>query len=106
MPPSLAMRGWVRDRYANRWIFDIVCKIADSYFPYTDLKVRANVATELRDNIEALCSGANYPIFLSKLWPVFKTILGGDPVFLSMSYEQVKFTNLPANGYCRLDKDL
>ncbi|KAJ5702643.1 hypothetical protein N7488_010191 [Penicillium malachiteum] len=53
-----------------------------------DVKVRANVATELRDSIEPLCSGANYPIFLSKLWPVFKTILGGDPVFFSMSYEQ------------------
>ncbi|KAJ6107212.1 hypothetical protein N7523_008535 [Penicillium sp. IBT 18751x] len=53
-----------------------------------DVKVRANVATELRDSIEPLCSGASYPIFLSKLWPVFKTILKGDPVFFSMSYEQ------------------
>ncbi|CAG8887656.1 unnamed protein product [Penicillium salamii] len=53
-----------------------------------DVKVRANVATELRDNIEPLCVGTNYPIFLAKLWPVFKTILKGDPVFLSMSYEQ------------------
>lgn len=54
------------------------------------MKVRANVATELRDSIEPLCSGASYPIFLSKLWPVFKTILKGDPVFFSMSYEQVR----------------
>ncbi|KAJ5980931.1 hypothetical protein N7481_008229 [Penicillium waksmanii] len=53
-----------------------------------DIKVRANVATELRDSIEPLCAGANYPVFLAKLWPVFKAILKGDPVFLSMSYEQ------------------
>ncbi|KAJ5597057.1 hypothetical protein N7450_003515 [Penicillium hetheringtonii] len=53
-----------------------------------DVKVRANVATELRDSIEPLCAGANYPVFLAKLWPVFKTILKGDPVFLTMSYEQ------------------
>lgn len=56
-----------------------------------DVKLRANVATELRDTIEPLCSGASYPIFLSKLWPVFKTILKGDPVFFSMSYDQVRF---------------
>ncbi|KAJ5919627.1 hypothetical protein N7454_009462 [Penicillium verhagenii] len=53
-----------------------------------DVKVRANVATELRDSIEPLCSGANYPVFLAKLWPIFKTILAGEPVFFSMSYEQ------------------
>ncbi|KAJ5908627.1 PIK-related kinase FATC [Penicillium taxi] len=53
-----------------------------------DIKIRANVATELRDNIEALCMGTNYPTFLAKLWPVFKTILKGEPVFFSMSYEQ------------------
>jgi hypothetical protein len=56
-----------------------------------DVKVRANVATELRDSIEPLCSGASYPIFLAKLWPVFKNILKGDPVFFSMSYDQVRF---------------
>ncbi|KAJ5089065.1 hypothetical protein N7532_007749 [Penicillium argentinense] len=53
-----------------------------------DVKVRANVATELRDSIEPLCAGANYPVFLAKLWPVFKSILKGDPVFFSMSHEQ------------------
>ncbi|KAL4894795.1 hypothetical protein BDV59DRAFT_164257 [Aspergillus ambiguus] len=53
-----------------------------------DIKIRANVAVELRDNIEPLCSGASYPIFLSKLWPVFKTILRGDPVFTNLSFEQ------------------
>ncbi|KAL2863263.1 histone acetyltransferase TRA1 [Aspergillus lucknowensis] len=53
-----------------------------------DIKIRANVAVELRDNIEPLCSGASYPIFLSKLWPVFKSILRGEPVFTNSSLEQ------------------
>lgn len=68
-----------------------------------DVKVRANVATELRDSIEPLCSGASYPIFLAKLWPVFKTILKGDPVFFSMSYDQVRFfgTSLPSVNVAR-----
>ncbi|KAL4904464.1 hypothetical protein BDW74DRAFT_31128 [Aspergillus multicolor] len=53
-----------------------------------DIKLRANVAVELRDNIEPLCSGASYPIFLSKLWPVFKNILSGEPVFTNASLVQ------------------
>ncbi|KAH8432035.1 transcription-associated protein 1 [Aspergillus melleus] len=61
-------------------------KLADEKL---DIKLRSNVALELRDNIEPLCSGASYPIFLSKLWPVFKTILKGEPVFSSSSFEQV-----------------
>lgn len=56
-----------------------------------DVKVRANVAVELRDNIEPLCSSASYPLFLAKLWPVFKTILKGDPVFTNLSFDQVCF---------------
>lgn len=83
------MRSWVRaigfkrsERLSNNLI--------NCVFPVADVKVRANVATELRDSIEPLCSGASYPIFLAKLWPVFKTILKGDPVFFSMSYEQVR----------------
>lgn len=67
--------------------------LIDLCFFVLDIKVRANVATELRDSIEPLCAGANYPVFLAKLWPVFKAILKGDPVFLSMSYEQVRSTN-------------
>ena len=30
---------------------------------------------ELRDSIESLCAGSNYPIFLTKLWPIFKKVL-------------------------------
>ncbi|KAL4978883.1 hypothetical protein BDW66DRAFT_148736 [Aspergillus desertorum] len=53
-----------------------------------DMKLRANVAVELRDNIEPLCSPATYSIFLSKLWPVFKNILSGEPVFTNASLVQ------------------
>lgn len=68
-----------------------------------EVKVRANVATELRDSIEPLCSGANYPVFLAKLWPVFKAILKGDPVFLSLSYEQVCIVTDFVDCSCAVD---
>jgi transformation/transcription domain-associated protein len=45
---------------------------------------------ELRDSIENYCTAANYPVFLAKIWPVFKKILKGDPVFTNLSYEQVR----------------
>ncbi|OKL63851.1 hypothetical protein UA08_00547, partial [Talaromyces atroroseus] len=48
---------------------------------------RANVAVELRDSIESLCSGSSYPIFLTKLWPVFKKVLKGEPVFINTSFD-------------------
>lgn len=67
--------------------------IANSAFCLLDIKVRANVAVELRDNIEPLCSGASYPLFLAKLWPVFKTILKGDPVFTNLSFDQVRYSS-------------
>lgn len=51
--------------------------------------MKTNVAVELRDSIEGLCAGSNYPLFLSRLWPVFKKILKTDPVFISLSWEQV-----------------
>jgi hypothetical protein len=53
-------------------------------------KAKSNIAVELRDSLEQLCSGPNYPVFLAKLWPVFKKILSGEPVFVSMSWEQVR----------------
>jgi transformation/transcription domain-associated protein len=31
-------------------------------------------------------------VFLAKLWPVFKKVLKGEPVFTSMSWEQVNRT--------------
>ena len=57
-----------------------------------ETKTKANISVELRDSLEQLCS--NYPAFLEKLWPVFKQILTGEPVFTSASFEQVKDKNL------------
>lgn len=57
--------------------------------PSPDVKQKLNVATELRDNVEQLCSGPTYPLFLKKLIPVFKKLLEGSPVFTSTSWEHV-----------------
>ncbi|XRM37421.1 transcription-associated protein 1 [Aspergillus tubingensis] len=73
------------ERNAERSIDIYSTKLGDDKI---DIKLRANVAVELRDSIEPLCSGASYPIFLSKLWPVFKHILKGEPVFTNMSFDQ------------------
>ena len=54
-----------------------------------DHKVKLNAATELRDNVEFMCTGSNYPIFLKKLLPIFVKLLEGPPVFTSTSFEQV-----------------
>lgn len=66
-----------------------------------EIRIKTNVATELRDNIEALCSGSSYPTFLAKMWPVFKNILKGDPVFTNVSYEQVR--NCCVRVLCSID---
>ena len=55
-----------------------------------DLKGKFNTATELRDNIDILCQGPAYAIFLKKLVPVFMKLLEGPPVFTSTSWEQVR----------------
>ncbi|EEH23239.2 hypothetical protein PABG_05450 [Paracoccidioides brasiliensis Pb03] len=68
-------------------------------------KVRSNIAIELRDSLEQLCSGPNYPVFLSKLWPVFKKILKGEPVFVSLSFDQ-KLRNCILEILHRLPLDL
>ena len=50
-------------------------------------------ATELRDQIDAWCSGTGYALFLQKFIPVLLKVLDGQPVFISTSPEQV---SLPA----------
>ncbi|KLJ09499.1 transformation/transcription domain-associated protein [Blastomyces silverae] len=70
-----------------------------------ETKTRTNIAIELRDSLEQLCSGPSYPIFLAKLWPVFKKILKGEPVFVSLSYEQ-KLRNCVLEILHRLPLDL
>ena len=59
---------------------------------YVDVKIKFNVATELRDNTDQFCTGPLYPIFLKKLIPVFKKLLEGPPVFMSTSWEHVSST--------------
>ena len=55
-----------------------------------DPKAKLTPAMELRDNVEFLCSGPLYPIFLKKLLPIFIKILEGPPVFVSTSWVQVR----------------
>ena len=54
-----------------------------------DPKLKLNHAMELRDNVEFLCAGSIYPVFLRKLMPIFKKLLEGPPVFISTSWVQV-----------------
>ncbi|MCJ1310684.1 hypothetical protein MMC25_004350 [Agyrium rufum] len=54
----------------------------------TEPKSKVSTATDLRDNIEQLCTGSNYPTLLKKLLPIFTKILEGAPVFNSNSWEQ------------------
>ncbi|KAJ5494893.1 hypothetical protein N7539_000009 [Penicillium diatomitis] len=58
-----------------------------------EVRLRAASATEIRDGCETACQGAVYPLFLSKIWPIFKSILNGDPVFSSAFSEQQKLRN-------------
>jgi len=55
-----------------------------------DAQKKFHLATELRDNIDLLCTGSSYPIFLKKLIPVFVKMLEGPPAFMSASLEHVR----------------
>lgn len=54
-----------------------------------DLKVKLNIAIEIRDNIDQLCTGSSYHTFLEKLVPVFMKLLEGPPVFMTLAWEHV-----------------
>lgn len=56
-----------------------------------EVQKKYNIATELRDNIDILCNGPTYPIFLKKLVPVFMKLLEGPPVFMSTYMEHVSY---------------
>ena len=56
-----------------------------------EVQKKYNTATELRDNIDILCNGPAYPIFLKKLVPVFMKLLEGPPVFMSTYMEHVSY---------------
>ncbi|KAL9615129.1 MAG: hypothetical protein Q9167_000447 [Letrouitia subvulpina] len=70
---------------AERNIEAFAAKLAD---PSSDLKHKFSLATDVRDNIDLLCNGPSYSLFLTKLVPVFKKLLEGPPVFVSTSWEQ------------------
>lgn len=57
---------------------------------HTDVKVKSEAATQLRDNLEHYTSGQIYTGFLKRMIPLFVTILEGPPVFISTSPEQVR----------------
>lgn len=58
--------------------------------PKVDIRNKANIASDLRDSIENLCSpAATFNKFLAKIWPVFKKILEGRPEFLPTSPEHI-----------------
>ncbi|KAI9798642.1 MAG: hypothetical protein M1833_004631 [Piccolia ochrophora] len=56
--------------------------------PNLELKLKVQMATELRDAIEYMTQGQAYPIFLKKLMPIFMKLLDGEPKFMSNSWEQ------------------
>ncbi|KZF20186.1 putative histone acetylase complex subunit Paf400 [Xylona heveae TC161] len=71
---------------AERKIEDFAMRLSD---PNLDVKHKVNVATELRDAVEAFTSqGSLYPTFLKKLMPILTKLLDGQPVFISTSWEQ------------------
>ncbi|OQU96918.1 hypothetical protein CLAIMM_02931 isoform 2 [Cladophialophora immunda] len=58
--------------------------------PKIDTRTKSNVATELRDSVESLCTPSSvYTKFLTKLWPVFKKILEGKPDSNPTSFEHI-----------------
>ncbi|KAI9822659.1 MAG: hypothetical protein M1827_000378 [Pycnora praestabilis] len=70
---------------AERNIDPYAARLGD---PNLDVKLKVNIATELRDGIEYMCQGPIYPTFLKKLVPIFIRLLEGQPVFISTSWEQ------------------
>lgn len=86
-PPSYSPQFLTEKEVIRRLIEYI--RIADD--PLIEPKTKLNIAIELRDNIETLCSPANYATALQKLWPIFKTVLQGEPAFNSTSIEHVSF---------------
>ena len=88
-PPGWAMRTLVDElcsllkcfTYSRGTVPDTCAEVQKKY----------NIATELRDNIDILCNGPTYPIFLKKLIPVFMKLLEGPPVFMSTYMEHVSY---------------
>lgn len=89
-PQGWAMRTLVRDTYTLHVACLCRCRrsVADAC---AEVQKKYSTATELRDNIDILCNGPAYPIFLKKLVPVFMKLLEGPPVFMSTYMEHVSY---------------
>lgn len=70
---------------ATRSLDDYEAKLQDSS---VDIKTKASLLTELRDQVDSWCQGSTYGTFLQKFIPIFLPILEGAPVFTSTSPEQ------------------
>ncbi|KAK4997496.1 transcription-associated protein 1, partial [Elasticomyces elasticus] len=56
--------------------------------PTIDTKTKCAITTEIRDGMDHWCQSSTYGIFLQKLVPIFLSILGEKPVFISTLPEQ------------------
>ncbi|RQM08647.1 hypothetical protein DH86_00000368 [Scytalidium sp. 3C] len=56
----------------------------------TDVKLKVEAVTQLRDQLEHYTTGPIYQAFLKKIIPVFIALLKGPPVFVSTSAEQLR----------------
>ncbi|KAI9662779.1 MAG: hypothetical protein M1829_006123 [Trizodia sp. TS-e1964] len=56
--------------------------------PNLDIKLKVQIAVELRDSIEYMSIGNLYPNFMKKITPILLKLLEGQPVFISTSWEQ------------------
>lgn len=59
--------------------------------PATEIRLKVEAATTLRDSLDHYTSGPIYAPFLNKLMPIFIGILNGPCTFQSNSPEQVSF---------------
>ena len=94
----LAPGPWRRSATWKRWpsastTAVSVCPLASdsctSHSLLPDLKARANLVEQIRDNFESYGQGPQYAAFLNHFVPVFLKILDGPPSFTSNSPEQV-----------------
>lgn len=90
-----SLQGWVmRTSVRDTYALHVAC-LARGRRPVADIcaevQKKYSTATELRDNIDILCNGPAYPIFLKKLVPVFMKLLEGPPVFMSTYMEHVSY---------------
>ncbi|KAK1766179.1 hypothetical protein QBC33DRAFT_453494 [Phialemonium atrogriseum] len=78
-------------------IEDVVKRLST---PETELRVKAEAATTLRDSLDHYVTGQTYPLFLKRMMPIFLNILRGPCVFHTKPLDQA---NLQKLRNCILD---